>query len=158
MLHSLKVEYYRLYLINCLRKNNNIALSASCVCCILHTCSLQRPFDVIAISETWLESDDCTDMMIEGYEVRNVIRKNNKSGGVAIYIHKSVNFKSMKCMPMRIDNIMECVSIELCINRGKNIIVICVYRTCGSSIAAFSEHQYDALCRYNVLSWFVSTH
>ena len=28
---------------------------------------------------------------------------------------------------------MECVSIELCINRGKNIIVTCVYRTCESS-------------------------
>ena len=47
----------------------------------------------------------------------------------------------MKCMSMEIDNIMECVSIELCIrpNRGKNIIVTCVYRTCGSSIAAFGE-------------------
>ena len=70
-----------------------------------------------------------------GPEVINVIRKNRKSGGVAIYINKSVNFKSMKCMSMEIDNIMECVSIELCINRGKN----CVYITCGSSIAAFSE-------------------
>ena len=56
-----------------------------------------------------------------------------------LYINKSVNFKSMKCMSMEIDNIMECVSIELCINSGKNIIVTCVYRTCGSSIAAFSE-------------------
>ena len=45
----------------------------------------------------------------------------------------------MKCMSMEIDNIMECVSIELCINSGKNNIVTCVYRTCGSSIAAFSE-------------------
>ena len=42
--------------------------------------------------------------MIEGYEVRNVIRKNRKSGGVAIYINKSVNFKSMKCMSMAIYN------------------------------------------------------
>ena len=42
--------------------------------------------------------------MIEGYEVRNVIRKNRKSGGVAIYINKSVNFKSMNCMSMKIDN------------------------------------------------------
>ena len=31
----------------------------------------ESPFDVIAISETWLESDDCTDIMIEGYKVRN---------------------------------------------------------------------------------------
>ena len=52
--------------------------------------------------------------MIEGYEVRNVIRKNRKSGGVAIlYINKSVNFKSMKCMSMEIDNIMECVKTLL---------------------------------------------
>ena len=99
----------------------------------------ESTFDVIAISEPWLESDDCTDVMIEGYEVRNVIRKNRKSGGAAIYINKSVNFKSMKCMSLQIDNIMKCVSIELCINRGKNIIVTCVYTTCGSSISAFSE-------------------
>ena len=44
----------------------------------------ESAFDVIAISETWLESDDCTDILIEGYEVRNVIRKNRKSGGVAM--------------------------------------------------------------------------
>ena len=59
--------------------------------------------------------------MIEGYEVRNVIRKNRKFDGVAI--NKSVNFKSMKCMSMEIDNIMECVSIELCINRGKTLLL-----------------------------------
>ena len=35
----------------------------------------------------------------------------------------SVNFKYMKCMSMEIDNIMECVSIELCINRGKTLLV-----------------------------------
>ena len=46
----------------------------------------ESPFDAIAICETWLESDDCTDIMIEGYEVRNVIRKNRKSGGLATYI------------------------------------------------------------------------
>ena len=40
----------------------------------------ESPFDVIAISETWLEYDDCTDIMSEGYEVRNMIRKNKKSG------------------------------------------------------------------------------
>ena len=45
----------------------------------------------------------------------------------------------MKCMSMEIDNIMECVSIELYINGGKHIIVTCVHRTRGSSIAAFSE-------------------
>ena len=49
---------------------------------LLNEC--ESPFDIIAISETWLESDDCTDIMIEGYEVRNAIRKNRKSGGVAI--------------------------------------------------------------------------
>ena len=62
---------------------------------------------------------------------------------LAIYINKRVNFKSVKCMSLQIDNILECVSIELCINRGKNIIDTCVYRTCGSSIAAFSEQKYS---------------
>ena len=45
----------------------------------------ESPFDVIAISETWLESDDCTDIMIEGYEDRNVIEK---TGNLVKYIHK----------------------------------------------------------------------
>ena len=33
------------------------------------------PFDIIAISETWLVYEDCSDIMLEVYEGRHVVRK-----------------------------------------------------------------------------------
>ena len=51
---------------------------------------------------------------------------------------------------------MECVSIELCINRGNSIIVTCVYRTCGSRllqtrITAYSANIFTNDCSLMVL-------
>ena len=37
-------------------------------------------------------------------------------------------------MSVRINGVMECVTVELCINKRKNIIVNCVYRTPGSDM------------------------
>ena len=41
---------------------------------------------------------------------------------------------------MVIDDIMESFTIELCINKKRNVIVSCVYRTPGSNVDIFNEH------------------
>ena len=43
-------------------------------------------------------------------------------------------------MSMVIDEIMESITIELCINKKRNVIVSCVYRTPGSNVDIFNEH------------------
>ena len=56
---------------------------------------LKIPFDIIAIPETWLQSDECTNMLLAGYRVIHITRKNMKRGGVAIYVNDSISFKSI---------------------------------------------------------------
>ena len=55
-----------------------------------------------------------------------------RGGGVMIYVPKSLNFKVVEQMTECVDDFYECISIEIDVNRGKNIIVSCLYRTPGS--------------------------
>ena len=60
-----------------------------------------------------------------------------------IYIRNSVNFTQIKKMTECIDNLYECVTIEMCnyrvtMRKGKKL-VSCIYRTPASSIELFNE-------------------
>ena len=68
---------------------------------------LKTPFDIIAITETWLESDNYLDFLLNDYEFCHKNRLNKKGGGVAIYVHKTLNFKMQKNMSMVIDDVMD---------------------------------------------------
>ena len=43
-------------------------------------------------------------------------------------------------MSMVVDDVRESITIELCINQKRNVIVSCVYRTPGSNVDIFNEH------------------
>ena len=66
-------------------------------------------------------------------------RENRKGGGVAIYVNDSLDYRVIDRMSVTINGVMECVTVELCINKRKNIIVNCVYRTPGSDIQTFID-------------------
>ena len=55
-------------------------------------------------------------------------------------MNKTLNFKMQKTMSMVIYDIMESITIELCINKKRIVIVSCVYRTPGSKVDIFNEH------------------
>ena len=57
------------------------------------------------------------------------MRKNRKSGGITLYINKSIKFKDVTNMSVVIDNIMECITVQLCTNRQNKFIATCVNRT-----------------------------
>ena len=57
------------------------------------------------------------------------VNRENKRGGLAIYISKSIDFIEIKSMSSVVDNIMECVAVELKLNKGKHVITGCIYRT-----------------------------
>ena len=52
--------------------------------------------------------------------------ENRKGGGVAIYVSNSLDYRVIDRMSIRINGVTECVTVELCINKRKNIIVNCV--------------------------------
>lgn len=95
---------------------------------------LDTHFDVIAISETWLSEEDCLDYNFENYEACHMLRRNNIAGGVALYIKSSVKFKLIKHKSFIVDDLLECVTVELNMEKDEKILVSCIYRTPGSSI------------------------
>ena len=100
---------------------------------------MNNPFTVIAISETWLKDDQSEEVDIEGYERYTLNRKVKRCGGVALFIDKNYKCKIVKSMSQAIDNIMECITVEIEMESSKNILVSCVYRCPGSCIDTFSE-------------------
>ncbi|XP_061139602.1 uncharacterized protein LOC133157239 [Syngnathus typhle] len=100
---------------------------------------MNNPFTVIAISETWLKEDQSENIDIEGYESYTLNRKVKRCGGVALFVDKNYKGKIVRSMSQAIDNIMECITIEIEMESSKNILVSCVYRCPGSCIETFSE-------------------
>ena len=45
-------------------------------------------FDVIALSETWLNDNDSDSFNLGGYELVSCSRSSKKGGGVGLYIYK----------------------------------------------------------------------
>ena len=54
--------------------------------------SLNIPFKIIGISETWLKPFH-TNYIIPNYNIEKDIRVNNRGGGVSLYIHDSLQYK-----------------------------------------------------------------
>ncbi|XP_024116978.1 uncharacterized protein LOC112138628 [Oryzias melastigma] len=101
--------------------------------------NLEHSFNIITISETWFSCDKDADFELENYELRFVNRVNKKGGGVAIYVQKNLKFTVMDKMSVAVDGLLECITIEVCNESGKNVIVSCIYRSPGSSLEVFSD-------------------
>lgn len=100
---------------------------------------MTNPFGIIAISETWTNAEKGLDFELEGYEVNFVNRRNKSGGGVAVYVDKNLNYKVVESMTTVIDNLLECITIEIYKEKEKNVIISCIYRTPGSSIQVFND-------------------
>ena len=102
-------------------------------------------FDVIAISETGVKEHCIDNYDLDGYNVQHVCRKNTKSGGVSIYVRDCFDYKLIKNMSIDIEDVMECVTIEINFQKSANVIFTCVYRKCGSCIEIFNDKFTDIL-------------
>ena len=110
---------------------------------------LQQRFTVIAISETWLrDSKELLDGL-EGYEMFWQNRIDKRGGGVALFVMSSLKCKVIGDMTTVIDNLMECVTIEIIVERSKNILISCIYRTPGTCIDQFNKKIYELYERHH---------
>jgi len=96
-------------------------------------------FNIIAISETWLKDDKIHEFDINGYEMFYTNRINKKGGGVALYIDKNIHCSIVDNMCLVVDDLFECVTVELVLPKNKNIIVSCIYRRPGPDFTMFME-------------------
>ena len=63
-------------------------------------------------------------------------RENRRGGGVAIYVKNGIEFDVMESLSCAVDNLLECISINVCVSRKKSIIVTCIYGQPDSKIEA----------------------
>lgn len=59
-----------------------------------------KPFNNIAISETWINSERGVDWELDEYERIYTNRKNKNGGGMSIYVDNSLKFKVVEKLLM----------------------------------------------------------
>lgn len=102
-------------------------------------------WDVIAISESWLNpNDDLEDFTINNYNIVSVSRT-SKGGGVMLYVRQGYDFKYVDKVSFSIENVLECVTIELELPSGKNLFVVCCYRSPGTDLKVFNNNLSNIL-------------
>lgn len=67
-------------------------------------------------------------------------RKNIIHGGVALYVHHNLNSVEVEKMSMAVDDIMECITVEIAMEKTKNLQISCIYRSPGTDINIFTDH------------------
>lgn len=98
-----------------------------------------RKFNVVAVSETWLDDEKVDDMKLDGYELFTTNRVDRTGGGVALYIDPSLRSCKVKSMSKAVENILGIITVEIKVEKTSNILISCVYRTPGTSVDTFNE-------------------
>ena len=101
---------------------------------------LDFKFDVIAISETWLnENDTNLSYSMDGYISFQCSRLNKTGGGVALYINETLQPNYLPNKSKCNDNCAEIVTVEVTLATGKKVLVSCVYRAPNTNIDILSD-------------------
>ena len=81
--------------------------------------ALDFPFDVIAVSETWLKDNETSSSYsIDGYSSFQCSRLNKTGGGVALYINETLQPNYLPNKSKCIDNCAEIVTVEVTLATG----------------------------------------
>ena len=101
------------------------------------TKELNNAFDILAVTETWLNESNSDIFQMCGLEFCHQPRKGRRGGVVGILIKQGIKYKVIEKLTTAIENIFECISVELSLNR--KVTVSCVHRQPGSSLEEFTK-------------------
>ena len=105
--------------------------------------SLNYNFDVIAITETWLSSDQHDLVNIVGYTSNFISREGGGGGGVGLYIKDGIKYKLKSNLSVSKNNV-ESIFLEL-ENDKKNVIIGCVYNPPDNDLEIVNEYLSEIL-------------
>ena len=105
-------------------------------------CTLNFPFSIIGISETWLNKNSPPVFNIPNYDMIRADRKAGRGGGVAYYIHDSISFRLRDDVCI---NGTEDLFIEVERQHSKNIIIGLVYRPPNHQFQYFYDNLETSL-------------
>ena len=107
---------------------------------------LYFPFDVIAVSETWLKDNDTSSSYsIDGYSSFHCSRLNKTGGGVALYINETLQPNYLPNKSKCNDNCADIVTVEVTLATGKKVLVSCAYRAPNTNVEILSDFFLDIL-------------
>ena len=107
--------------------------------------SLTTPFQLIGLTETWLNDTNKDLFKLKNYDFVNMNRSTKIGGGVGIYIANQINYKIRSDLNLSDENIIESIFIELVTAVGKNIIVGVIYRPPNSKFDSFENKMNQIL-------------
>ena len=105
--------------------------------------SLNTKFSAVAVSETWLSDEIVKDYELQGYRMFYVNRRRKRGGGVVLYVDKTLHCKQVKNMSKGIDDKLEFITVEIEMEKAKNIIISCVYKAPVCGIEILKEQMID---------------
>ena len=111
--------------------------------------SIEIKFNIIVISETWLQEYNKDLYQIENYNACHITRNNfinntynnNAGGGVSIFIQNHLNYNIMDNLCISKHEFVDILTISLNIN-NKNILISGIYKSPKADIIDFSDFIY----------------
>lgn len=100
---------------------------------------LNNPFDIVAISETWQTDNNTVDTFLPNF-VSFHTNRTSRGGGVSIFVKNSLPATRIDNLSFTVDDLLECVTVEIASKTERNTVISCTYRKPGTDILKFTEH------------------
>lgn len=101
----------------------------------LYLSSLNNDFDIVALSETWLNAYNRDLFTLPGCVAESRIREDRAGGGVSLLLRDTLKYK-MRDDLSEVNESIESLSVEIT-SLDKRIIIVVVYRPPGTDLEAF---------------------
>ena len=102
-------------------------------------------YDIILVCETFINDHNKHQCALDNYVLFEKHRSSKKGGGVAIYVHNSINVEERNDLNIFIEGQIESLFVEIELN-GKQMVVGELYRIPGSELNSFFVN-YDSLLK-----------
>ena len=147
-----KCDYYELENCNDLNPNhyNLVTLELNIRSLLAHEIDLKHllqnlenrntPVDIIMLCETFLNKKTENIIKLPGYNLISNCRKENKGGGVCIFLKECINYKIRHDLSKMEEKSLETIYVEITAKDGRKIIVGSLYRPSNVSTLPLQNH------------------
>ena len=101
--------------------------------------TLNIPFQIIGLTETWLNDNIMNCFTLYNYEYFGSNRQKKRGGGVCLYVSKQLEHKSRNDLTKNLEDIIETKFIEIINDNGKNLIVGVIYKPTSGDFPTFKN-------------------
>ena len=105
--------------------------------------NLNIKFDIIGLSETWLNDSNKDVYCLDGYNHVSLVRPDRNHGGVSLFISALISYRILNEISI-VNKDTECLFVETELNGVKSYIGI-IYRTPDADVRNFCDYLINTL-------------